>query len=228
MMTGALINRKTYFSPEVFQFLLELRFNNHRAWFQANKHRYEALVRQPFLSFIEDFAPRLARISPDYLASPRSLFRIHRDTRYSPNKAPYKTHAAAQFRHRLGQDVHMPGFYIHIEPDNCFLGAGMWMPEPENLRRIRAAIARQDPRWLRLSKKFELDGEGKLTRPPKGYSAAHPLIEDLKQRSFTVSYSLTEEEVLSEQLLNTVEKVFRKLLPLNQFLSEVLLLEVGD
>jgi uncharacterized protein (TIGR02453 family) len=118
----------------------------------------------------------------------------------------------------------MPGFYIHLEPDNCFLGAGIWMPEPENLRRIRAAIARQDPRWLRLRGRLELDGEGKLTRPPRGYRADHPLIEDLKQRSFTVSYPLAEEVVTSDALLPAVEKVFLELLPLNQFLSEVLLL----
>lgn len=211
--------------PALFDFLIELRYNNHRGWFQANKYRYESLVRQPFLRFIEDFAPCLEKISPDYVTSPRSLFRINRDTRFRADKTPYKTHAAAQFRHRLGQDVHMPGFYIHLEPDNCFLGAGMWMPEPENLRRIRVAIARQDYRWLELRKKISLDGEGKLTRPPKGYSADHPLIEDLKQRSFTVSYALSEEEVLSEKLLVTVEKAFRKLLPLNQFLSAVLLLE---
>ncbi len=207
---------------------MELRFNNRREWFQANKHRYEALARQPFLRFIEDFAPRLARISPDYVAGSRSLFRIYRDTRFSTHKAPYKTHVAAQFRHRLGQDVHMPGFYIHIEPNNCFLSAGMWMPEPENLRRIRAAIARQDPRWLQIRSKFVLDGEGKLTRPPRGYSQAHPLIEDLKQKSFTVSCNLEENEVCSEELPATVEKIFRKLLPLNQFLSEVLQLEIED
>lgn len=224
-MPSVLSRKQAYFAPELFNFLLELRYNNHRAWFQANKHRYEILVRQPFLRFIEDFAPRLHKISPDYIAGSRSLFRIHRDTRFSANKSPYKTHAAAQFRHRLGQDVHVPGFYIHLEPDQCFLGAGMWMPEPENLRRIRAAIARQDDRWLELRQQLELDGEGKLTRPPKGYSADHPLIEDLKQRSFTVSLSLREEEVLSEKLLATTESAFRKLLPLNQFLSAVLLLE---
>jgi uncharacterized protein (DUF2461 family) len=99
------------------------------------------------------------------------------------------------------------------------------MPEPEHLRRIRVAIARQDYRWLELRKRLELDGEGKLTRPPKGYSADHPLIEDLKQRSFTVSYGLSEEEVLSEKLLATVERAFRELLPLNEFLSAVLSLE---
>ncbi|MDT7919287.1 MAG: DUF2461 domain-containing protein [Meiothermus sp.] len=216
--------KQAYFSPELFQFLVELRYNNQREWFQANKPRYEAWVRQPFLRFIADLAPRLEKIAPDYVAGPQSLFRIHRDTRFSANKAPYKTHAGAQFRHRLGQDVHMPGFYIHLEPDNCFLGAGMWMPEPDNLRRIRAAIARQDPRWLMLRKKLKLDGEGKLTRPPKGFDPHHPLIEDLKQRSFTVSYNLSEEIVVSEELMDTVEKTFRRLLPLNRFLSEVLLL----
>lgn len=224
-MPPVLSRRQAYFAPELFNFLVELRYNNHRTWFQANKHRYESLVRQPFLRFIEDFAPRLEKISPDYVAGPLSLFRINRDTRFSANKSPYKTHAAAQFRHRLGQDVHMPGFYIHLEPDHCFLGAGIWMPEPEHLRRIRVAIARQDYRWLELRKRLELDGEGKLTRPPKGYSADHSLIEDLKQRSFTVSYGLSEEEVLSEKLLATVERAFRELLPLNEFLSAVLLLE---
>ncbi|MCX7801931.1 MAG: DUF2461 domain-containing protein [Meiothermus ruber] len=223
-MAAVLTQKQAYFSPELFHFLIELRYNNRREWFQANKPRYEALVRQPFLRFIADFAPHLEKISPDYLAGPQSLFRIQRDTRFSANKAPYKTHAAAQFRHRRGRDVHMPGFYIHLEPDNCFLGAGIWMPEPENLRRIRAAIARQDPRWLRLRGRLELDGEGKLTRPPRGYRADHPLIEDLKQRSFTVSYPLAEEVVTSDALLPAVEKVFLELLPLNQFLSEVLLL----
>ncbi|WP_337870740.1 DUF2461 domain-containing protein [Meiothermus sp.] len=224
-MPPVLSRKQAYFAPELFNFLIELRYNNHRTWFQANKHRYESLVRQPFLRFIEDFAPRLEKISPDYVAGSRSLFRINRDTRFSANKSPYKTHAAAQFRHRLGQDVHMPGFYIHLEPDHCFLGAGIWMPEPEHLRRIRIAIARQDYRWLELRKRLELDGEGKLTRPPKGYSTDHPLIEDLKQRSFTVSYGLSEEEVLSEKLLATMERAFRELLPLNEFLSAVLLLE---
>jgi len=215
--------KQAYFSPKLFQFLIELRFNNRREWFRANKLRYEVWVRQPFLRFIEDFAPRLEKISPDYVAGPQSLFRIHRDTRFSANKAPYKTHAAAQFRHRLGHNVHLPGFYIHLEPDNCFLAAGVWMPEPENLRRIRAAIARQDPRWLKLREKLVLDGEGKLTRPPKGFDPHHPLIEDLKQRSFTVSYGLSEEEVVSEAFMLRVEKTFRRLLPLNQFLAEGLL-----
>ncbi len=215
-----------YFTHELFAFLLELRYNNTREWFAANKPRYEALVKNPLLAFIEDFAPELERINPQFEATPRSMFRIHRDTRFSADKSPYKTQASAQFRHRLAtKDVHMPGFYLHLEPDNCFLAAGMWMPEPENLARIRAAIARQDYRWLELRKKLEPDGEGKLKRPPKGYEASHPMIEDLKQRSFTASVNLSEEEVCSEGFVATVTKGFRKLNPLNVFLSEVMLLE---
>jgi uncharacterized protein (TIGR02453 family) len=227
-MPGVLSERRAYFSPELFDFLIELRYNNHRAWFQANKQRYENVVRRPFLRFIEEFAPRLKHISPDYLASPRSLFRINRDTRFSVNKAPYKTHAAAQFRHRLGQNMHLPGFYVHLEPDNCFVGAGMWMPEAESLRRVRRAIGRQDYRWTELRQALKLDDEGKLSRPPRGFGADHPLIEDLKQRSFTVRQRLEEVEVFSEKLPDTVEKIFRKLLPLNQFLSQVVLQEAVD
>jgi len=214
---------KAYFAPEQFDFLIELRYNNNHPWFQANKHRYEALVRQPFLRFIEDLAPRLRKMSGDYEAGPRSLFRINRDTRFSVDKTPYKTYAAAQFRHRLGRDVHMPGFYIHLEPGNCFLGAGIWMPAAENLRRIRAAIARPDVRWLEIRQHIELDSEGKLTRPPKGCRSSHPLVEDLKQRSFTASYPLEEQAVFSGGLLKNVEMVFGQLLPLNQFLTGVLL-----
>lgn len=216
---------ESYFSPELFRFLLELRYNNERTWFQANKARYEQAVKRPLVGFIQDLAPRLAKINPAFVADAKSIFRIHRDTRFSADKSPYKTHAAAQFRHSLAtRDVHMPGFYLHLEPDNCFLAAGMWMPQPENLARIRQAIVRQDYRWLELRKKLELDGEGKLKRPPKGYGADHPLIEDLKQRSFTVSINLSEEQVLSDKLLEVVDRGFRKLNPLNQFLSDIMLL----
>jgi uncharacterized protein (TIGR02453 family) len=219
------VAKTQYFTPELFAFLLELRYNNTREWFATNKPRYEALVKKPLLSFIEDLAPELEKINPQFEATNHSMFRIHRDTRFSADKSPYKTQASAQFRHRLAtKDVHMPGFYLHLEPENCFLAAGMWMPEPANLARIRAAIARQDYRWLELRKKLELDGEGKLKRPPKGYTASHPMIEDLKQRSFTTSINIAEEEVCSEGFMDVVIKGFRRLNPLNVFLSEILLL----
>ena len=103
----------TYITPELFTFFRELQQNNNRAWFQANKHRYEQDVREPLLQFITDFGVRLAEISPHYLADARksggALFRINRDIRFSPDKTPYKTAAGIQFRHESGKDVHAPG-----------------------------------------------------------------------------------------------------------------------
>jgi uncharacterized protein (TIGR02453 family) len=223
MATSAATKAKTYFTPELFAFLIELRYNNNRPWFEANKGRYEAVIKQPFISFIEALAPKLEAISPAYSASAKSLFRIHRDTRFSPDKTPYKTHAAAQFRHlQGGRDVHAPGFYMHLEPGECFLGGGIWMPEPEIVGRIRAAIARQDYRWLELRKALPISDEDKLKRPPKGYEASHPLIEDLKLKSFTVGFELSEEEVCSPKLLGKVTKAFERTNRLNGFLCEVL------
>ena len=111
--------REPHFTPALFKFLRELNKNNTREWFQANKDRYETDVRNPMLGFIADFAPYLEGLSPQFVAEPRrsggSMFRIHRDTRFSKDKSPYKTHAAAQFGHARGKDVHAPGFYLHLE-----------------------------------------------------------------------------------------------------------------
>lgn len=213
---------KAYFTPELFDFLIELRFNNNRSWFHANKARYEAVVRQPFLRFIEDFAPRLERINSAYIANEKSMFRIYRDTRFSAEKVPYKTHVAAQFRYMGNRDVHAPGFYLHLEPEECYIGGGIWMPEPEIVKRVRAVIDRQDYRWLELKKVLAISDEDKLKRPPKGFEASHPLIEDIKLKSFIAGYALTEKEVLSPKFPETVEKHFLKIDKLIRFLNDVL------
>ena len=118
----------TYITPELFAFFRELKQNNNRDWFQANKQRYEKQVREPLLDFIVDFGVRLPEISRHYVADARksggSLFRIYRDVRFSKDKTPYKTGAGVQFRHEAAKDVHAPGFYLHIEPGACFIGAG--------------------------------------------------------------------------------------------------------
>ena len=99
-----------------------------RDWFQENKEFYESAVKRPLLEFIEAFAPHLREISPHFRADARSLFRIHRDVRFSKDKRPYKTHAAAQFRHSAGKDVHAPGFYLHIEPGRVIGGRPSFSP----------------------------------------------------------------------------------------------------
>ncbi|PZA07925.1 MULTISPECIES: DUF2461 domain-containing protein [unclassified Meiothermus] len=227
--TAASGSATTYFTPELFRFLLELRYNNHRAWFQANKPRYEEHVRQPFLRFIEDFAPCLKRINPAFTAEARSLFRIHRDTRFSYDKTPYKTHAAAQFRHILGRDVHAPGFYLHLEPDNCFIAGGIWLPEPEPTLRIRQAIARWDPRWMAFKQEGPpLFQEDKLKRAPKGFDPHHPLIEELKLKSFIAGVAFREEEVCSPNFLDQVGQACQRLNPLVDFLCDVLKLPTAE
>ena len=195
-----------YFSPALFQFLRDLKANNDRAWFQANRERYELDVREPLLHFIADFALRLRSISRHLNADPRpvggSLFRVHRDTRFSKDKSPYKTHAAAHFRHERGKDVHAPGFYIHLEPDNVFVAGGLWRPDSETLAKVRDAIVEDTEGWRRaisgpaFSATCELEGD-KLKRPPSGYDPSHPLIEDLKRKDFVAVRSFTEQRACS-------------------------------
>ncbi len=118
--------KEAHFSPALFAFLRELKANNSRPWFQANKERYEREVREPMLCFIADFGVEARKISPYIVADPRkaggSMFRIHRDTRFSKDKSPYKTTVGAQFRHEQGKDVHAPGFYLHLAPGEAFAG----------------------------------------------------------------------------------------------------------
>src|SRR5919108_6356028 len=139
------------FGPELFSFLRDLKEHNDRDWFNANKDRYENDLLEPALAFIEDFGLRLPAISPYLVADARrqggSLFRIYRDTRFSKDKSPYKTHAGIYFRHELAKSAHAPGFYLHLEPGQVFLGAGIWRPDTEPLAQIRTAIAEDPDRW---------------------------------------------------------------------------------
>ena len=136
--------REAHFGKGLFRFLAELKQNNNREWFLANKPRYEAEVQVPTLRFIADFAPRLAKITRAFIVDPRpvggSMMRIYRDTRFAKDKTPYKTNVGAQFRHHAGKDIHAPGFYMHLEPGSGFLGAGMWHPDPKALGQVRDAI----------------------------------------------------------------------------------------
>ena len=107
---------RRYFTIQTFRFLKDLKENNSRPWFHENKGRYEEHVKEPALRFIEDLDPLLQKVSPHFMATPRSLFRIHRDTRFSKDKSPYKTHTGIQFRHEASKDAHAPGFYLHLQP----------------------------------------------------------------------------------------------------------------
>lgn len=219
------------FQPTIFQFLEELADNNNRPWFSENKARYECDVLEPAMAFIRAFAPRLKKISAFFVASDRrvggSLMRVYRDTRFAKDKTPYKTNVGIQFRHEFGRNVHAPGFYVHIAPDECFLAAGVWRPDRESLDRIRQAIVDRPDRWRRATREkrfrghYELFGD-RLKRPPRGFPADHPLVEDLKRTDFVGLGDLDEQDVLEEAFLDGAAARFAAARPLMRFLCEAL------
>ncbi len=211
-----------YFNQEFFDFLLELRYNNNRKWFLENKPRFEKTIKEPLLTFCTDFNPKLKKINDSYISDKSSIFRIYRDARFSHDKAPYKTHAACQFRFGGQRDVHRPAFYLHIEPGSCYVGGGLWRPAPDDLRRIRTAIARQDHTWLSLRKKLTISRGDTLKRMPKGFDADHPLADDIKLLSFTAGFSLSEDEIISDKVIEIVARQMKKVDPLIRFLNGVL------
>ena len=221
--------RYASFNAETIAFLRELKANNNRDWFNENKPRYEELVLDVALNFIQSMHDPLLKIAPNFTAIPKrmggSLMRVYRDTRFSKNKTPYKTNIGIQFRHEQARDVHAPGFYVHIDPDSVFLGAGMWRPAPEALLGIRERITHKQAEWLRVcaepkfKKQFSLGGE-KLTRPPRGFDKDHPLIEDIKRKDFIAVKNLTLEDALQPKFQQKVETAFKAATPYMRFLCK--------
>lgn len=221
----------SYFSAATFKFLADIEKNNDRDWFKANQERYEHHVREPALDFITDFTHKLAQLSPHMVADPRkvggSLFRIHRDTRFSKDKTPYKTNTGIHFRHEMAKDAHTPGFYLHIARQGSFAGVGIWRPPSDAVAQIRAHIDADPKAWQRaahsksFSSAFTLDDES-LVRPPKGFEKDHPLIDDLKRKSFIGSTNLTQKQIKSETLLDDFGKLCKAGSPLMAFLCSAL------
>ena len=220
-----------YFSPKCFEFFEELSRDNNREWFLNNKSRYENEVREPMLAFIADFAPRLRKISANFVADPRpsggSMMRIYRNLRFSRDKTPYKTNAAAAFGHRGAGHFDAPSFYLSLSAAEGFAGVGMWHPDADGLRKVRDAIVARPQNWKKVFNdrkfraRFETLGEV-LSRPPRGYDPAHPLIEDLKRKSFVGGMELTRREVCSEKFLDQFTSACADAAPFMKFLTEAL------
>lgn len=219
------------FTDNTFRFLDELAANNNKTWFEANKKNYELLVREPALDFIEEMGPVLATFAPSFRAVPRkiggSLMRVYRDTRFSRDKTPYKTNIGIQFRHQLGKDIHAPGFYVHIATDECFFAVGSWHPDSDTLSRIRNLIVEKPEKWIaaRDDKKFmaqwSLWGDS-LTRPPRGFDIAHPLIEDIKRKDFVAMSPLSFAEVKGRGLVKLSGMRFAATVPFMKFLCDAI------
>ena len=223
-----------YFSPKTFKFLRALARNNSREWFHAHKQDYEANLRQPFLRLITDLQPDVHTISEHYRADPRgvggSLFRIHRDTRFSNDKTPYKSWSGARMFHARSKQVPAPSFYLHVQPGSCFIGAGLWQPETDTQRRIRQFIFDNPAAWKAavqakvFKRRYELVGDS-LVRPPRGFPADHELIDDLKRKDFVASANLDDETVLGPNLRKAVATHLAGLAPLVDYLCAALDLE---
>lgn len=218
---------KTYFSTATFRFMHALDRHNNREWFHAHKADYERHVREPFLQLITDLQQPLARISPHYRADPRkmggSLYRVYRDTRYANDKSPYKPWQGSRFFHERRREIQAPGFYLHLQPGNCFAGGGMWHPEPDALKHIREFLVDNPAAWKRATRSkgfrehLQLGGES-LIRPPRGYDPAHELIDDLKRKDFVAMAGFSEELACSDELLPWTVATFKKVAPLVDYL----------
>lgn len=220
-----------YFTQATFKFLTQLDANNNRAWFDEHRQAYEDAVRTPALNFIDGMAGDIHALSPHFLAIAKkvggSLMRVHRDVRFGRDKRPFKTNVGIQFRHFQGKDVHAPGFYVHLEPNECFLGVGIWHPDSNALGHIRTAINENPTAWKKASrdpkfaKGFALAGDA-LVNPPRGYAKDHPLLDDLRRKDFIAIMPFEPTLAVSEQFQAEVMKAFRSSVPFMKFLCHSL------
>ena len=221
---------KPRFTPEAVAFLRALKRNNDREWFKARKDRYETLLRAPMIAVIEQLAEDFRSFAPDLIADPkRSLFRIYRDTRFSENKAPLKTHVAAVFPTRNLPKHRGAGLYLEIAPAWVFAGGGMWAPDTAQLQAVREHIA-ANPRRLRTiveSPAFrrtfgELGGE-QLQRVPRGFARDHVAAPYLRFRQFLAGRDFEARFASSPRFYQGILDTFQRAAPLVHFLNEPLL-----
>lgn len=213
---------------QVFDFLTALERNNNREWFNAHRDAYES-ARDKVLVITEILISEVRKIDPEIpLMDPKdALFRIYRDIRFSPDKRPYKTHFGS-FISKGGFKSNRAGYYFHVQPGECYLGGGIWMPPKDVLKALRTAIY-DHPEEMRAIleepgfKKYFIDFDGeKLKKAPAGFPADFPHIDLLRTKSYAVGINLPDEKFLGNQVLEVSLEVFREVAKLNRFLNEAL------
>lgn len=224
-----------YFSDASFSFLRSLDRNNNREWFLAHKAEYERHVREPFQRLLTDLQPALGAVSPHFRADPRavggSLFRIQRDTRFANDKAPYKPWQGARLFHERRREVAAPSFYLHLQPGGCFIGAGLWHPETDTVRKVRHFIIDNPGSWKAAAhapafrKRFDLEDSEMLVRMPRGFPADFEFSEDLRRKNFVALRALDDALMTGPRLRQTVEKDLAALGPFTDYLCAALDLE---
>ena len=222
------------FGRGALTFLRQLKRNNQREWFQSHRDISDEEVLAPLKLFVEEIDVRFGGFAPEFVGDPkRSIFRIYRDVRFSKDKSPYKTHAAAWFKHQnsghgVGSETHGggAGFYFHLEPGASFVGGGIWMPPRESLNQLRDSIAAKPAEFEKsmsatgFKRRFgKLSEEAMLTRLPRGFAPGHPAERWLRYQSFTAGAELTDDQVLDRRVVDRVEKDFRTMLPFVRWLN---------
>ena len=210
----------------ILNFLAQLQVYNDRNWFNENKDLYKE-ARTEFETFVNALIPPLCELDPS-IGTPtinECMFRIYRDVRFSNNKLPYKTHFSA-FIANGGRKTRFAGYYIHIEPGDCFASGGIYMPHPKDLDAIRSAIFHRPDEFRQIldDKTFKkyftgLWSEDKLKNPPKGYPKDFKEIDILKNKHFTTGHSLSDDFFLQDDVVGRLMKIFEAQYPLNAFLN---------
>jgi len=207
-------------------FLKKIAKNNNREWFQENKSTYQTALDNT-IEFADALLNELSK--HDNIETPtgkKSLYRIYKDTRFSKDKTPYKTHWGGYFKRATNQL--RGGYYFHIEPGNCFIGGGFWNPNPEDLKRIRTDIAADglELRNIINSKKFKdtfgsLQGE-QVKTAPKSFSKEHENIDLLRYKQFLIAKKFSDKEMLDKDFYLKANEVFKNMRPFFDYMSGVL------
>ena len=214
------------FTPQTLAFLRQLARHNDREWFREHRADYETHVRGPMIALIERLAADLPGIAPDLTANPKtSLYRIHRDTRFTADKAPFKTHVAAIFPHRALPKHEAAGLYVHVEAGRVFVGGGLYRPQPRGLRRLREHVAANADRLRTLvdapafRRNFgALSGE-RLKRVPRGFPADHPAGDLLRLKQFLAGCERPPAFATGPRFYPSLLRLFAHLAPLIDFLN---------
>ncbi len=215
-------------SKQLLNFLSKLKKNNTKEWFDTNKPAYEHLKKE-WLLFVDDLIDSIRKFdaSMGEMEAKKCIFRINRDVRFSKDKSPYKTNFGASIN-KGGKNGGTAGYYIHIEPGNCFIAGGMYMPEAPILQKVREEIDYHPEIFKKIisagdfKKHFGgLTGDA-LSRPPKGYEADNPAIEFLKHKSFLAVRNVSDKDVNAETFTKEVIASFKAMKPLLDFLNSAL------
>lgn len=226
MKNSAPVAALPYFRPEALKFLRSLARNNDREWFQPRKATFEAELKEPMLALVRKVNEALVDCAPLYIRpAEKSLFRIYRDTRFSADKTPYKNHVAAWWAREGLEKVSCAGFYLHLEPKQLLIAAGVWLPQKEQLHQIRQWLVEHHAEFRKLLessavRKVFPDFEGNpLVRAPKGYDPEHPGIDLIRCRQWGVSVSLPAETAFDPKLPALVVRHFKTVAPLVEALN---------